>query len=190
VPNFSYEAIWDVIRLKPEMVDPPEALVLYALALFAKNKEISPGLKVLCQVTKLSRRALITAIAGLEEKGLIAVERFKPGAGIPRGTNRYLFTDWPDDWCIPRTSAQDALVHELHGTSAQYAPLNSYLKESEEYEKESGSGIEESETARQQIRALDPAGRTEPAAGNGQADFLSHIKERHKILRAQRRRSE
>jgi hypothetical protein len=155
VVDISFHAIWAIYRLKKGMIDGPEAAVLYALAFHAASDEIFPGLDELHKITKISRPLMIKAISSLERKGLITVERFVPGPGVARGSHRYFFTDWPDDWLRPVTSKEALLVNGSPLTSNTVLPDLIDLKE-EAYERTSGIGIEESESTRKPIRAQEP----------------------------------
>lgn len=110
--NAALTAVWS--RSKSEGT---ARLVLLSIADRADDKgRAFCGAKDLCQRTNAGRRTVFTALRELRDdlKELAIME----GKG-PRGCNRYQITL---DWCGNGTSAESALVQDLHVTSAKSAP--------------------------------------------------------------------
>ena len=109
--NAALTAVWN--RSKSEGT---ARLVLLSIADRADDKgRAFCGAKDLCQRANAGRRTIFTALRELKElKELNIME----GKG-PRGCNRYEITL---NWCENGTSAESALVQDLHVTSAESAP--------------------------------------------------------------------
>jgi len=117
--NAALNAVWN--RSKSEGT---ARLVLLSIADRADDKgRAFCGAKDLCQRTNAGRRTVFTALRELRDdfKELVIME----GKG-PRGCNRYQITL---DWCENGTSAESALVQDLHASSAKSAPKPNRTKE-------------------------------------------------------------
>lgn len=91
-------------------------LVLLSIADRADDKgQAFCGAQDLCKRANASRRTIFYALRELRELGELSILAEKG----PRGCNRYQITL---DWCKNRTSAESALVRNLHSAGAKSAP--------------------------------------------------------------------
>lgn len=125
----SFEAIEGALRTNVTHAD---RLVLFVLAHRHNSKTglLCPSVADLVEKTRLSRRAVLDAIASLEKAGLLTASR-KNGCG-----NRYTLTLPKEGDATVATSAESAPVQNLHrckpctgpvqnlhGTGANFAPV-------------------------------------------------------------------
>ncbi len=108
-------------------------LVLLSLADRANDSgQAFCGAQDLCKRANAARRTIFDALRELRELGELNILAEKG----PRGCNRYQITL---DWCENGTSAESALVRNLHSTSAKSAPKPSLTKKREEADWLNGS---------------------------------------------------
>ena len=77
-----------------------EKMMIIYLKRFSDNKTLKsyPGMKLLCDLTGLSKPTVINVIKSLEEKGIIDVRRSKHNGTAENNNNEYTLHDSKDFW--------------------------------------------------------------------------------------------